>query len=403
MTYNFDTYIDRHNTGAYKYEVLGSDFGNANAIPMWVADMEFACPSFIVNAMKARLEHPIFGYTMTPKAIWENIAWWQQHRHGWAVEREWMTFIPGIVRGIAYAINTLVAKDQKIIIQPPVYHPFRHVPEAYGRQIVENPLIERPDGLYEMDFDNLAKITDSKCRLLILCNPHNPGGVCWSRETLERLAAFCSEHGIIVISDEIHADMTLFGHKHIPFASVSEEAAQCSITFGAPSKVFNMPGVVCSYAIVPNEQLRQQFFGWLGGAEFDEPSIMSGIALAAAYTPEGDEWRQQMLHYVEENVLTVERFCEEHFRSNESADAPLLIRPIRPEASFLIWLDCRELHMEQEQLVQFFTHKAGLALNDGASFGPGGQGHMRMNIACNRETLMQALNRLKDALKDCRA
>lgn len=399
MTYDFDLPIERHGTGAYKYDVLGSEFGNPDAIPMWVADMEFACPPFIVEALKQRLEHPIFGYTMTPKAMWQAIIWWQQHRHGWHVEREWLTFIPGIVRGIAYVVNIFTQAGDKIMVQPPVYHPFHHVPQAYGREVVFSPLVERADGLYDIDFERFERDVQG-CRIFILCNPHNPGGICWSPDVLRRIADICSRHDVLVISDEIHADMALFGHRHTPFATVSPEAAQCSITFGAPSKVFNMPGIVCSYAIVPNPQLRERFFGWLGGAEYDEPSIMSGIAMAAAYTPAGDEWRTQMLAYVEDNIRLVEDYCREHFtRTQSNGHSTLLVRPIRPEASFLVWLDCRALGLPQAELVDFFIHQAGLALNDGAMFGQGGEGYMRMNVACTRATLQQALDRLRIAVE----
>lgn len=398
MIYDFDEYIERHGTGAYKYDALVTEFNQPDAIPMWVADMEFACPPFIVEALRRRLEHPIFGYTTTPREMWEHIQWWLQHRHGWQVEREWLTFIPGIVRGIAYVVNIFTQPGDRIMVQPPVYHPFHNVPRAYGREIVFSPLVERPDGLYDMDIEAFERDVQG-CRIFILCNPHNPGGVCWSADTLRRVAEICTRHGVLVISDEIHADMTLFGHRHTPFATVSPEAAACSITFGAPSKVFNMPGIVCSYCVVPNEEIRQKFYGWLAPAEFDEPSVMSGIATAAAYTPEGDEWRKQMLDYVEGNILFLEDYCRTHFTC-EQPDGGIVqtIRPIRPEASFPVWLDCRGLALPQQELVDLFTHKARIVLNDGAMFGPGGEGHMRLNVACPRQTLKMALEQLSNTI-----
>lgn len=389
MKYNFDTYIERRGTNSYKYDALTTEFGNPDAIPMWIADMEFACPPFIVDAMKKRLEHPIYGYTTTPREMWERIQWWEEYRHGWKVEREWLTFIPGIVRGIAWVVNIFTEKGDRIMVQPPVYHPFHNVPKAYGREIVFSPLVERESGLYDMDFEAFERDIVG-CRLFILCNPHNPGGVCWSPEVLRRVADICQRNGVLVISDEIHADMTIFGHKHTPFASVSEAASQISITFGAPSKVFNMPGIVCSWCVVPNKDIREKFFGFLAPAEFDEPSIMSGIATAAAYTPEGDEWRKQMLAYVEQNILFLEEYCKENFGDK--------IRPVRPEASFPVWLDCRGLGLSQPELVNLFIHKAGLVLNDGTMFGPGGEGHMRLNVACPRATLQQALDQLRNSL-----
>ena len=258
--YDFDKVIDRRGSGAVKTDALGKVYGKDDLIPLWVADMDFETPDFIVKALKERLEHPILGYTVIPEDYWQTIREWIADRHDWETRCEWMTFIPGIVKGIGMAINALLEKDEKVIIQPPVYHPFRLIPQKNGREVVFNPLKILPDGSYEMDFENLAAVCDEKCRMLILSNPHNPAGIVWPRETLKKLAEFCHSRGIIVISDEIHCDMALFGNKHIPFASVSEEAAGCSITFGAPSKTFNIAGIVSSYAIVPNQELRERFF-----------------------------------------------------------------------------------------------------------------------------------------------
>ena len=241
-----------------------------------------------------------------------------------------------------------------------------------------------------MDFDNLEKVCDDKCRVLVLCNPHNPAGLCWSVDTLKRLADFCYEHHIIVISDEIHSDMALFGNRHVPFASVSEHAADISITFGAPTKTFNMAGIVSSYSIVPNGDLRESFYGWLKANELDEPTLFAPIATIAAFR-KGEEWRKQMLAYVEENVNFVENYCKEHIPG---------IRPLRPQASFLVWLDCKGLGLNHEQLLDLFIDKAHLALNDGEMFGPGGEGFMRLNIGTPRAVLRQALNQLTEAVKN---
>lgn len=386
--YDFDKVICRKNTGAIKTDALGRFFGKEDLLPMWVADMDFATPHFIIDALRERLEHPVFGYTEVPDELWPTVMQWIEEHHGWKVEREWLTYIPGIVKGIGFAINSLTRPDEKIIIQPPVYHPFRLVPQKNGRELVYNPLIENPDGSYSMDFDNLEKVCDSSCRMLILSNPHNPAGIVWPRETLERLASFCHSHGVIVISDEIHSDMALFGNKHIPFATVSEEAAQCSITFGSPSKTFNIAGIVSSYAIVPSKVLRERFYSWLDANELDSPPMFSPIATIAAFR-NGEEWRQEMLKYVEGNIGYLEEFCR-----NELPQ----IKPLRPQASFLVWLDCRELGLEHDELVSLFIDKAGLALNDGETFNPGGQGFMRMNVALPRESLKRALVSLRDAV-----
>ena len=267
--YDFDKIVDRRGTGALKLDVLKERYGRADLTPLWVADMDFETPSFITDALKQRLEHSLFGYTVEPDDYRPAIIDWIRYHHGWEVRPEWLSYIPGIVKGIGMVVNVFVKPDEKVIIQPPVYHPFRLTPQGNGREVVYNPLIENPDGTYSMDFDNLEKVADPSCRLLILSNPHNPGGIVWDRETLEKLARFCSSRGIIVISDEIHCDMALYGHKHIPFASVSPEAASCSITFSAPTKTFNIAGIVSSWCVVPDEKLRTHFFGWLKANELD--------------------------------------------------------------------------------------------------------------------------------------
>ncbi len=386
--YDFDKVIDRRGSGAVKTDALGKVYGKDDLIPLWVADMDFETPDFIVQALKERLEHPVFGYTVIPEDYWQTVQKWIAERHGWETKCEWMTFIPGIVKGIGMAINALLEKDEKIIIQPPVYHPFRLVPQKNGREVVFNPLKALPDGGYEMDFENLEAVCDEKCRMLILSNPHNPAGIVWPRETLERLAGFCHSRGIIVISDEIHCDMALFGNKHIPFASVSEKAADCSITFGAPSKTFNIAGIVSSYAIVPNPELRERFFNWLEASEMNAPHLFAPIATMAAFR-NGEEWRRQMLSYVEGNIRFIEDFCARHIPQ---------IKPLRPQASFLVWLDCRGLELEHDQLIDLFVNKAGLALNDGDMFSPGGNGFMRLNVGTSRKFLEHAMSLLQDAI-----
>ncbi len=387
--YDFDSIIERRGTGALKTDALQQRYGNAGLLPLWVADMDFATPPFIVDALKKRMEHPIFGYTVEPDDFWPCVQDWILEHHGWKVEREWLTYIPGIVKGIGMAINAFLAPDEKVIIQPPVYHPFRLVPQGNGREVVYNPLRENPDGSYSMDFENLEQVCDDKCRMLILSNPHNPAGILWDKDTLARLARFCHSRGIIVISDEIHCDMALWGGRHIPFASSCEQAAQCSITFGSPSKTFNIAGIVSSYAIVPEQELREKFYGYLSANEYNDPPIFSPIATIAAFR-NGEQWRKEMLEYVEGNILALEQYCRQYIPE---------IKPLRPQASFLVWLDCRALGLAHEQLVSLFVDKAGLALNDGEMFGQGGQGFMRMNAGCPRATLMQALEKLRSALR----
>lgn len=387
--YNFDKIIDRSGSGDLKHEVLEERYGRADLLPLWVADMDFETPHFITDALRRRLDHSLFGYTVEPKEYWPTVQKWIADHHGWQVEREWLSYIPGIVKGIGMVINVFTRPDEKVIIQPPVYHPFRLTPEGNKREVVYNPLRENADGTYSMDFDNLEQVADEKCRVLILSNPHNPAGIAWDKDTLARLADFCYDHNIIVISDEIHCDMALWGNKHVPFATASEKAAQTSITFGAPSKTFNIAGIVSSYSIVPNKELREKFYSWLAANELNEAPLFSPIATIAAFQ-NGEQWRQEMLRYVEQNIIFVEEYCREHMPR---------IKPLRPEASFLVWLDCRALHLNHEQLVDLFVNKARLALNDGEMFGHGGEGFMRMNVGTPRAILRQALEQLREALE----
>lgn len=386
--YDFDKVIDRTGTHAVKLEALKRLYGRTDLLPLWVADMDFETPSFITEALHQRLEHSLFGYTEMPDNYWTVVADWIESHHNWKVEQEWLTYIPGIVKGIGMVVNFFVKEDEKVIIQPPVYHPFRLTPQGNGRQVVYNPLREEADGTYSMDFENLEAVADEKCRVLLLSNPHNPGGIVWNRETLVRLADFCCKHHILVVSDEIHCDMALWGNKHIPFASVSAEAAACSITFGAPSKTFNIAGIVSSYAIVPNEEIRRPFYHWLEANELNEPTLFAPIATIAAFS-QGEQWRQEMLRYIEGNIRLVMEYCSVHIPQ---------VKALCPQASFLVWLDCRGLELNHEQLVDLFVNQAHLALNDGEMFGPGGEGFMRMNVASPRSVIRQALEQLAEAV-----
>lgn len=386
--YNFDEIIDRKGTSCVKYDGLKNAYqGKENLIPLWVADMDFATPDFIVEALKKRCEHPVFGYTFDDDEYYESIQTWLDYKYHWKTEREWISYIPGIVKGIGLAVQCFTQPGDKVIIQPPVYHPFRLVPTRMGREVVYNPL-KLEDGVYKMDFEQLESLIDKDCKMLILSNPHNPGGVVWEKKALVKLAQICSAHGILVISDEIHAEMTYPQFRHHPFATVSEEAAACSVTFMAPSKTFNIAGIVSSYALVPDSRIREKFYSFLEAGELNAGTIFAFTATKAAYTY-GAEWLQQMRSYVIENV----NFVDEYLKKNIPQ-----IKVYRPQASFLVWLDCRELKLTQPELVQLFEDKAGLALNDGTMFGKEGEGFMRLNIGCPRSILNQALELLKKAI-----
>ena len=388
-TYDFDEIIERRGTNCVKYDALGEVFGKSDLLPIWVADMDFRTPDFIVNALKERCEHPIFGYTFPSDEYTDSIIRWLHELHGWSIQKEWITFIPGIVKGIAHVLDCFTKEGDKVIIQPPVYHPFRLVPEKMKREIVNNPL-KLVDGEYKMDFEQLESIIDSDCKLLILSNPHNPGGIVWKKETLQELARICAKNNMLVISDEIHSEMVYPGFTHHPFPTVSDEAESCSITFSAPSKTFNIAGIIASYAIVPDDKLREQFFGFLESREYNHGAIFSYIATTAAYS-EGAAWRRQMIEYVMENV----RFTDEYLQKNLPQ-----IKVYQPHASFLIWLDCTGLGLSQHKLMSLMEDKAGLAVNNGAMFGKEGIGFIRINVGCPKSILETALNSLVKAIKE---
>lgn len=385
--YNFDQIVDRKNTNALKVEVLKERFGKSDLISMWVADMDFLSPPAITEAIIERAKHGIFGYTCPSSEYYSSIVNWVEKYHNWKIKSEWIGFIPGIVKGIAFAIDCFSTADQSVIIQPPVYHPFKIVTDAYKRRLVNNPL-KLEAGKYVMDYDDLKNKIDKLARILILCNPHNPGGRVWTKEELIQIADICYDNNILVISDEIHADLVAKNYKHIPFASVSDKAAQNSITFMAPSKTFNIAGIVSSFSIIPNDEIRVKFDTYLKRSELDEGHIFAYLAAQVAYQ-ECDEWLSELKDYIESNVELVDSYLKENIPQ---------IKVMKPEASFLIWLDCRDLKLSQAQLVSLFVDKANLALNNGEMFGKEGVGFMRMNVGCSAQIIKKALNNLKEAV-----
>ncbi|MDD4970888.1 MAG: PatB family C-S lyase [Paludibacter sp.] len=389
MNYNFDEIIDRRNTGAIKIERCKALYGSEDVLPLWVADMDFRTPDFIFEAIRERCEHPILGYSMPPKEFYPSLMNWISDHHQWEVKRSWIGFLPGIVPGLAFAVQSLTVPGDAVIVQPPVYYPFFHVVKNNNRELINNPL-KLVNGKYEMDFEDLERKITPNTKLFILCNPHNPGGRVWPEETLKQLADICAKHNIIVVSDEIHADMVLDGHKHVPFAAVSESAARISLTFMAPSKTFNMPGLISSSYIIPNDVLRHKFVDFLEASELIGGNIFAYAATVAAYE-KGEEWRKQMLDYVQGNIDYVVDFLKTNIPQ---------IKPMYPEASFLVWLNCKELGMETDELFDFFARKAGLGLNKGTTFGPGGEYHLRLNVACSRLILKQAMEQLAKAVKE---
>lgn len=386
MNYNFDEVFARDGADDLKWEGYKGRWGRGDLLPLWVADMDFRTPPFVKKCIQDKLDYPVLGYN-TPSPDWAPaIISWQQRKHGWKIKAKELTFMPGIVKGIAYVIHAFTQKGDSVLMNGPVYHPFFLVTRGCGREVKFNELVYE-DGTYHIDFERFAEDVKG-CKLFILSNPHNPGGIAWRRDTLEKVAHICKEAGCLVVSDEIHADLVLPGFTHVPFATVSEEASSNCITFGAPTKAFNLPGIVTSYCIIQDDSLRRYFFNFLETGEFNCGNMFSYAACAACYN-EGEEWLEQAIAYIQSNI----DFLGEYLRENIPA-----ITFIKPEASFLVFLDCRALGLSQDALVDLFVDKAHLALNNGTMFGPGGEGFMRLNVGCPRATLRQALDQLKVAV-----
>lgn len=385
--YDFDQVIDRNNTNSVKVDALNEVFGSDDLIPLWIADMDFLSPPEITKALKERVEHGLFGYVKPGQEYFDSIVNWLKRKHNWSVSAQNISFVPGVVKGFAFAIDAFTEVGDKIIIQPPVYPPFKATSEGLNREIINNPLILE-DGRYRMDFDHLRTLAKTDCKMLILCNPQNPSGRIWTKEELAELAEICYDNDILVVSDEIHADLALPGNKHVAFATVSEKAAQNSITLMAPSKTFNIAGVVSSFAVVENKKNRDKYFNYLNARQLGKGSIFGYLAAQTAYE-EGEEWLSQALEYIQKNI----DFVDDYLKANIPQ-----IQIMKPEASFLIWLDCREMNLSQSELENFFIQKAKLALNSGTMFGQEGEGFMRLNVGCPQITLEKALENLKKAV-----
>ena len=387
MGYDFDEIIDRHGTDAIKIEEIERKWKRTDLLSLWVADMDFRTPVCVTDAIKERLANGVMGYTCAPDSYYQSIVNWCMHRYEWIIPTESIIYVPGIVPGMGMAIECFTSPGDGIMIQPPVYHPFRILSERKGRQVINNPLIYE-NGCYSMDYDRMEK--DIKgCKLFILCNPHNPGGRVWTKEELLRVADICYRHHVLVFSDEIHCDLTFKPYSHIPFASVSDEARMNSITFMSPSKAFNMAGLVSSHALIFNPQLRERFRTYLDAGELNMGHVFSYLSVRAAYN-QGEPWLEAVLDYIKENILYIDVFLKKNIP---------VIKAVIPQASYLVFLDCRSLFLTQSELNRFFIEKARLALNDGEMFGKEGIGFMRFNSASPHSVIEDAMNRLLKAYK----
>ncbi|SQA78883.1 Cystathionine beta-lyase PatB [Capnocytophaga ochracea] len=386
MNYNFDEVVCRKHTDALKLEALAPRWGRTDLLPMWVADMDFKTPPFIVEVMKKRMECEVFGYTAKPESWYEAIISWQKRRHKWTITKEMISFVPGVVPALAMAVQAFTQRGEKVMIQQPVYNPFAQVIRNNHRELVNCPL-ELKDGQYHINFKLFEKKIKG-CKLFLFCHPHNPGGRVWTREELKKVATICAQNNVIIVADEIHADLTLLPYEHIPFASVSEEAKQDSVVFASPSKAFNMAGLATSYAVIANPTLRRRFESYVEGNELAAGNVFAFNTVVAAYN-KGEEWLQQMLTYVQGNIDEVVSYIKENIPQ---------LKVIIPQASYLVFIDFSALQLNQKDIVALCTNRAHLALNDGSIYGEEGNGYMRINLACPRSVVRQALAQLKDAI-----
>ena len=383
--WNFDEIIERRGTYAEKY-----NFENRpdDTIPLWVADMDFrVCPS-VTEALRSRAEHGIYGYSNPGKEYYDALLGWFSSRFGWQTEKDWVVNTPGVVYALNTAVRSLTQPQDAVMILTPVYRPFFNVVLNNGRTLVECPLVNQ-DGAYQIDFaDFERKIIDNNVKMFILCSPHNPIGRVWQKEELEQIADICLRHNVLVVSDEIHADFVYPGYKHIPFASLSKEAEQHCIVCTAPSKTFNLAGLQCSNIFIPNAEIRDAFTRELSREGYHSPNVMGMLACRAAYA-EGGPWREDLIRYLSGNLEFVRWFLRENLP---------MVRLTEPQGTYLIWLDFRDLGLSAAALEDLVSNKARLWLDDGLIFGKEGELFERVNIACPRSLLVEAFQRLKDAV-----
>jgi cysteine-S-conjugate beta-lyase len=391
MTWNFDEPANREGTNCIKFDLRQETFGVKDVLPMWVADMDFNTPDFVVKSLQDRLNHEIYGYSYRSPEYFQSIIDWLNNRHHWKVEKEWISFCPGIVPALNFCTLAFTQPGDSIIVQPPVYFPFFSAVEAHGRKLIYNRLIES-EGRWVMDYDSLIASIDGKTKMIIISNPHNPVGRVWSPEELCKLADICMKNNILILSDEIHCDLILPGFTHTPFANISEEISSNTITCIAPSKTFNLAGLATSSVIISNPVHRKTFNRIVDNLHIGNGNIFGTIASISAYSY-GHKWLDALIEYIDHNIDFVEDYCRKMIPE---------IVPVSPEATYMIWLDCRKFGMSGKELQNFFVHNAGIGMNEGSTFGPGGEGFMRMNIATTHQTIMNAMEKIEQAVAELR-
>lgn len=380
MKYDFDEPINRLGTCCFKWDALPAMYGRDDLTPMWVADMDFRSPDFVMEAIRKRCDHPVLGYTMPSEGYWRAVTEWLGRHYDIRAAKDELHFIPGIVAGIAYSLLCLTQSGDKVLVTTPVYPPFLNLPKESGRTLVCSPL-KIKDGRFEIDFDDFERKAEV-CKLFIMSNPHNPAGTVWGTEVLRKVADICERKGLLVISDEIHADLTLQGRCHVSYSTVSDAARKHSLTFMAPSKTFNIAGLGSSVCYIADEALRKRFFGWLDALGVAGGNIFAFTAAEAAFA-QGEEWLGEMLGYLYENKQALARYLHENMPK---------VKVVLPEASYLAWLDFSAYGIPHKELADRLVNEAKVVLNDGTTFG--GEAYQccfRLNLGCPRATLLDCL------------
>ncbi|MFP4619792.1 MAG: MalY/PatB family protein [Bacteroidales bacterium] len=388
MPYNLDELIPRANTNSVKYDLRKKLFGREDILPMWVADMDFKVPPSVSEAIMERARHEIYGYSIRPESFYQSVMHWTERRYNWPIARDWLTFTPGIVPGVNLSIIKLTDPEEKVMIQPPVYFPFFQAVKQNNRQLVENRLILR-DGRYHIDMDDFEEQLKSGVKLFILSNPHNPGGSVWTRKELKTIGELCVRYGTLIIADEIHSDIVFPGNVFTPMASISDAIAQNTLTFLAPSKTFNIAGLSTSIGIIPNNKLKEAFNEMIQRIHLWHGNIFGNVALEAAYN-HGEEWLDELIEYLQGNLQLINNYVDNRIPG---------MHLIKPEGTYLAWLDCRELPIDNNRINRFMVEKAGVGMNEGSTFGDNGAGFQRLNFACPVKTLETALNNMERAVR----
>ena len=388
MKFNFDKIIDRTNNFSAKWSEMNKNFGTNNLLPMWVADMDFLTAPCVMEALKDRLEQGIFGYTTRPSSYNESIVNWLDNRFSWKINQEWLMFSPAVITSISLLIQNLTQKNDKIMIQEPVYSPFHNIVESNERSLVISPLVKLDDGSYVMDYEDIeSKIKDVK--VFILCNPHNPVGRVWTREELTRLGEICLKHNVLIISDEIHSDIILKNHKHTPFASISKEFSENTITCMAPTKTFNLAGLQSSFLVISNPYYYEVMDKAFSILDIKRNNAFSLVATEAAYNY-GEDWLYELIKYIEDNVDFAIDYIKNYMPQ---------LKVKKPEGTYLLWVDFSNLNVDKKDLKNALINKGRIALSDGSSFGIGGDGYYRINLACPRSMVLEGLKRIEFAIK----